>query len=182
MRVFPVGRLDWDSEGLLIITNDGEFAQSVSHPKSEVTKTYMVKLDSKPTDEKLQKLRHGISIIGGKVAAKHVERVKGRGSKEKDWIRIVITEGKNRQIRRMFEKIGCDVQKLQRISIGSLELGNLERGNYKVLNPNQVNKIFTPDYKTVKKEIKPVKRSEKRAPTPMSKKQVKKKAKELFGD
>ena len=84
-RVFPVGRLDWDTEGLLIMTNDGEFSQAVSHPSQEIPKTYMVKVDGQPSEAQLQKLRSGVSIVGGRVKAMHVERVK-KGSDKYDWI------------------------------------------------------------------------------------------------
>ena len=144
VRVFPVGRLDWDTEGLLLLTNDGDFAQQVSHPASEVTKTYLVKVDGHPTTEKLQKLLRGVSIIGGKVAARHIERF-SQGSEKYDWVKIVITEGKNRQVRQMFAKIGFDVLKLQRVAIGQLRLGHLRKGFYKVLNAQQMRKIFVPD-------------------------------------
>lgn len=153
IRLFPVGRLDWDSEGLLLLTNDGEFAQAVAHPTKEVTKTYLVKVDGKPTDEKIKKLLQGVSIIGGRVQAKHIEKFR-RGGGEKDWYRIVITEGKNRQIRKMFEKIGCDVLKLQRIAIGQLDLGTLERGQFKTVTPERALKVFKPDFKMAPKVFK----------------------------
>src|SRR5437868_4389091 len=76
-RVFPVGRLDWDSEGLLLLTNDGDFANKVTHPKAEVTKTYLVKVDGQPSKEDIQKLLRGVSIVGGRVAAKHIEKETG---------------------------------------------------------------------------------------------------------
>lgn len=145
-RVFPVGRLDWDSEGLLLLTNDGDFANKVTHPKAEVTKTYMVKVDGQPTKEDLAKLLRGVSIVGGKVAAKHIEKLKrNEGSEKYDWYKIVITEGKNRQIRQMFEKIGFDVLKLQRVAIGRLRIGNVERGELVFLNDAAVERVFLPD-------------------------------------
>ncbi len=143
-RVFPVGRLDWDSEGLLLLTNDGDYANRITHPKAEVTKTYLVKVDGKPTDEKLQKLKLGVTIEGGKVTAKSIERVK-RGKSQYDWLKIVITEGKNRQIRQMFEKIGFDVLKLQRVAIGRLRLGQLDRGEMVYLNDIAAERVFQPD-------------------------------------
>jgi 23S rRNA pseudouridine2605 synthase len=152
-RVFPVGRLDWDSEGLLLLTNDGDFANRVTHPKEEVTKTYLVKVDGKPTEDKLQKLLNGVSIVGGKVSAKSVEKVK-RGKDQYDWLKIVITEGKNRQIRQMFEKIGFDVLKLQRVAIGRLRLGNLERGELVYLNDVAAERVFQQDMPEMVKEKK----------------------------
>lgn len=141
-RVFPVGRLDWDSEGLILLTNDGEFAQRVTHPKHEVLKTYLVKVNGQPTEEHLRKLRTGVTIIGGRVAARELEKLKGTESEKYDWFKIVIGEGKNRQIRRMFEKIGFDVMKLQRIAIGKLKMGGLGRGEWAMLSPEEIEKIF----------------------------------------
>ena len=151
-RVFPIGRLDWDSEGLLLLTNDGEFAQKVMHPKREVTKTYLVKLNGQPKQEKINKLLMGVSIPeGGKVKAKFIEKIrpnKERGqktSKNYDWYKIVITEGKNHQVREMFKKIGFDVIKLQRVAIGRLKLGGLERGDFVFLNEAAAERVFLAD-------------------------------------
>ncbi len=161
VRIFPVGRLDWDTEGLLLLTNDGEFAQMVSHPTGEVTKTYLAKLDGQITPAKMEKLKRGVSIIGGKVAAKSIEKVQ-KGGKDKDWVRIVITEGKNRQVRRMFEKVGHDVLKLQRVAIGRLPLGNLKRGEFRILTPRTLEKVFTADVRDIRTPSRP--QSPKRGP------------------
>lgn len=142
IRLFPVGRLDWDSEGLLLLTNDGTFAQKVAHPKHHVAKTYLVKLDGQPSDEHLQKLTRGISIIGGKAFALAARRMEGRGSDKYDWVKIIINEGRNRQIRMMFHKLGFDVKKLQRVAVGALKLGKLERGQIKILFDEDIKKIF----------------------------------------
>lgn len=142
VRLFPVGRLDWDSEGLLLLTNDGEYAQRVMHPKSEVSKTYIVKLDGSPSSEELQKLKTGVSIIGGRVRAISVSRFQKGDSRKYSWVKIVITEGKNRQIRQMFEKIGYDVLKLQRIAIGRLRLGALDKGQIVFLNEVAAERVF----------------------------------------
>ncbi len=163
-RVFPVGRLDWDSEGLLLLTNDGDYANKVMQPNSVITKTYLVKLDGQPKDEHLNKLKAGVTIVGGKVAAKSVERIK-RGGDQYAWIKIVITEGKNRQIRQMFEKIGYDVLKLQRVAIGCLRIGNLERGEMVFLNEVAADRVFKPDLPEkieIKKSYKGAPRSSKR--------------------
>lgn len=147
-RVFPVGRLDWDSEGLLLLTNDGDFANKVMHPKAEVTKTYLVKLDGQPQPHQIEKLKRGVSIVGGKVSARHVEKIKKAGDNKSDkyeWYKIVITEGKNRQIRQMFEKIGFDVIKLQRVAIGRLRLGALRVGEIVYLNDIARERVFLPD-------------------------------------
>lgn len=145
-RVFPVGRLDWDSEGLLLFTNDGEFANKVMQPKNDITKTYLVKVDGQPEDKHLNRLRMGVSIPGGRVRAVHIEKISRKeGSKQYNWIKIVINEGKNRQIRYMFEKIGFDVLKLQRIAIGQLKLGHLERGEITYLDETDLKKVFVKD-------------------------------------
>jgi 23S rRNA pseudouridine2605 synthase len=153
VRVFPVGRLDWDSEGMILLTNDGDFAQAVNHPTQEIVKTYMVKVSGRPTDEQLTRLRTGVSIPTGRVSAKVVERARSKGSTEKDWIRVGIAEGKNRQIRFMFEKIGFDVLKLQRIAIGHLKMPTtLERGEFVFLTEMGLKKIFEQDKKEQPKE------------------------------
>ena len=150
-RVFPIGRLDWDSEGLLILTNDGDYAQRVMHPKTEVTKTYHVKLDGQPQLYQIKKLSSGVSIPGGRVKAKHIEKLKmtksssKKSSDDKDWYKIVITEGKNHQVREMFKKIGFDVIKLQRVAIGKLRIGALDRGQMLFLNDAAAERAFLPD-------------------------------------
>jgi len=150
-RVFPIGRLDWDSEGLLLMTNDGEFANRVMHPKTEVTKTYHVKLDGQPRPDQIAKLLKGVSIPDGRVKAKHVEKLKlvksktTKTSSKFDWYKIIITEGKNHQVREMFKKIGFDVIKLQRVAIGKLRLGTLDRGEYVFLNEAAIERIFMQD-------------------------------------
>ncbi|MCB0363010.1 MAG: rRNA pseudouridine synthase [Bdellovibrionales bacterium] len=158
-RLFPVGRLDWETEGLILLTNDGDFAQRVLHPKHEIPKAYLVKLNGKPSDEQLHRLVKGVSIIGGRVRAIEASRLRGKGSEQYDWIRIVISEGKNRQIRKMCEKIGFDVKKLQRISIGQLKLANLARGQHRLLGPEDLKKIFA------QKEKKERLKSPKKSPT-----------------
>lgn len=175
-RVYPIGRLDWDSEGLLLLTNDGDFAQKVMHPKEEVTKTYHVKLNGQPQNFQISKLFAGVSIPGaGKVKAKHVEKLpmvkdKDRKTSDKnDWYKIVITEGKNHQVREMFKKIGFDVIKLQRVAIGKLRIGSLERGGFVYLNEGAIARIFMQDIpkemgireyrpKSTKKVVTPVKK------------------------
>lgn len=145
-RVFPVGRLDWDSEGLLLLTNDGDWANKIMNPKSEVTKTYLVKVNGEPTPEHLEKLKRGVTLEGaGRVSARSIEKIKKGRSDKYEWLKIVITEGKNRQIRLMFEKIGFDVMKLQRVSIGRLRLGSLERGEFVYLNDVAKDRVFMAD-------------------------------------
>ncbi len=140
-RLFPVGRLDWDTEGLLLMTNDGDFFNEIASPQSEITKTYHAKLDRLVPQEKLEKLKRGVSIVGGKVKAVHIKKIK-KGSEKKDWVEITITEGKNRQVRKMFEKIGYDVEKLKRVAIGQLKLGALKTGDYRPMTQKDLEKLF----------------------------------------
>lgn len=143
LRIFPVGRLDWDAEGLILITNDGEFAHKVIHPEKGVLKTYHVKLSGLPSDQQLEKLRVGVSIEGGgKVAAVQVRRLSAKTTDKKAWIEITIREGKNHQIKKMFQKINHDVIKLRRVAIGGLKLGNLQSGEFKELSPDDFLRIF----------------------------------------
>jgi len=134
-RVFAVGRLDWNTEGLLLLTNDGEFSQRVM--RSNIPKTYLAKLDGKVSLKKLEKLKRGVSIPGGRVKALSVYRKSGA------WIQIVITEGKNRQIHHMFNKIGFSVKRLKRVAIGRLKLGSLKKGEARYLSPKELKKIFS---------------------------------------
>jgi len=134
-RVFPIGRLDYESEGLLILTNDGEYAQQVIHPTKKVKKVYHVKVRGKPEQKHIERLKQGVTLAEGRAKAVHIERM---GTNENhDWFKVVLTEGKNRQIRRMFEKVGFDVLKLKRVAIGRLTLGGLNRGEFKFLTKEQ---------------------------------------------
>ena len=147
-RVFPVGRLDWDCEGLLILTNDGDFAHHVLHPRFGITKTYMAKIKGRIKTEDIYRLKQGVNIFGRKVKAKEVMRLKKEKSKY-DWVKITISEGKNQQIKRMFQKIGFDVLKLKRVLIGRLGIGHLKKGQMRQLHTKDFFKIFC-DYKTNK--------------------------------
>lgn len=143
VRVYPVGRLDWDTEGLLLLTNDGEFAQKIAHPRAAIPKTYLAKLDGVPTREQLDKLLRGVSIPGGKASALHVSRVPLGTSQQYAWYKIIINEGRNRQVRKMFEKIGFDVKKLKRVAIGQLEIGHLKKGQYVFLGPKGIEEALS---------------------------------------
>lgn len=145
-RVFPVGRLDWDTEGLLLLTNDGDYSQQVTHPKFEIPKTYIVKISGKISDAQMQKLRMGVTIPnGGRVKAIHIEKIdrpEENTSGKYDWVKIVIGEGKNRQVRLMFQKIGFDVRKLKRVAIGKLTLGPIKKGQFAYLDLNTAKRVF----------------------------------------
>lgn len=134
--VFPVGRLDWNTEGLLLLTNDGTFADRVMSPKHKILKTYMVKLDRVCPADKLEKLKMGVTIPGGRVRAIDVHK------KERTWVRITIGEGKNRQLHYMFGKLGFIISKLRRVSIGGLHLKTLKKGEGKYLTTQDIDKIF----------------------------------------
>jgi len=138
-RVFPVGRLDYDSEGLLLLTNDGNFTYAVLHPSKKIPKTYLVKVREVLEDDEIEKLRKGIRLEDGVTAPAKVKRI--RKTENNSWLEITLHEGKKRQIRRMLDKVGHPVLKLKRIRINGIELGNLESGKYRYLMPDEVDKI-----------------------------------------
>jgi pseudouridine synthase len=138
-RVFPVGRLDYDSEGLLLITNDGDFAHSILHPSKKIPKTYIVKIKGKLSDEKIKILREGVHLKEGITAPATV--IKIRESGKNCWLQITIHEGRKRQIRRMLEKIGHPVLRLKRIAIGNLRLTGLKPGEYRYLKPEDIKRL-----------------------------------------
>ena len=125
-RVYTVGRLDEGSEGLLLMTNDGDLAMQLMHPRYGVPKTYLVLVAGKPTPDDLQKLVDGVWLSDGKVQARSVKRIKPQGNST--WLRIVLTEGKNREIRRMLAKLDHKVMKLRRVAIGPVKLDKLPKG------------------------------------------------------
>lgn len=125
-RVYTVGRLDEDSEGLLLLTNDGDLANRLMHPRFGVEKTYLVQVAGRPTRDDFQKIIKGVWLSDGHVRAKGVRPVKKQG--ESTWLRIVLSEGKNREIRRMLARLGHKVMRLKRVALGHLELGKLGSG------------------------------------------------------
>ena len=131
-RVYPVGRLDLNSEGLILLTNDGELTNLLIHPRFEVKKTYRAKIYGDITDEKLDLLRAGIELDDGLTAPAEIYRL------DKDLVEITIHEGRNRQVRRMFAAIGCDVKRLKRIKFANLTLEGLKVGKYRFLTAEEV--------------------------------------------
>jgi 23S rRNA pseudouridine2605 synthase len=125
-RVYTVGRLDEGSEGLLLMTNDGGLAFHLMHPRFGIPKTYLVLVAGRPTPVDLQKLLDGVWLSDGKVKAKDVKRGKPQGNST--WLRVVLTEGKNREIRRMLAQLGHKVMKLRRVAIGPVKLDKLPKG------------------------------------------------------
>lgn len=135
-RIFPVGRLDFYSAGLLLLTNDGDFANKVMHPSNEVRKTYLVRLDHPIKRQEIRALEKGVMLKDGKTAPAKIY------SHSPQLVEVTIHEGRNRIIRRMFKKIGFRVSSLERVRIGRLGLGSLKRGRYRVLTRKDKELIF----------------------------------------
>jgi 23S rRNA pseudouridine2605 synthase len=135
-RVYPVGRLDFDSLGLLLLTNDGEWAHRLSHPRFHVSKTYKVTVEGDISESTLRRLRSGVYLEDGFSGPAKASLV-GRHGDQTD-LRITVTTGKKRLVRRMIEAVDCRVVHLIRTGFGVLELGNLKIGRYRFLNPDEV--------------------------------------------
>ena len=140
--LFPVGRLDLDTSGLLILTNDTAFAERMTNPEYKVPKTYLVKASKYLTDEDLDRLRNGIELREGPTRPAIVDRVREAGGKTV--FEITITEGRNRQVRRMVEALDAKVLKLVRTAIGPLRIGDLPIGGTRELTPEEVRKLRAP--------------------------------------
>ena len=138
-RIFPVGRLDYDTEGLLILTNNGELAQHLEHPRYGIPKTYQAKVKGMPAADALQRLRSGITLDGRRSMPARVKKIGTTG--KNTWLEITIKEGRNRQIRRMCWAVGHPVLKLKRICFGPIRLGNLKPGFYRDLTPAEAKKL-----------------------------------------
>ena len=134
--VSPVGRLDIDTSGLLLMTNDNQLAERVTNPASHVPKTYLVKASMRLTDEQLQQLRDGVELTDGPTRPARVRRV--RDSEKYTHLEITLTEGRNRQVRRMIEALGATVLKLVRVKIGSISIGVLQIGKWRLLTEREV--------------------------------------------
>ena len=137
----PIGRLDYNSEGLLLFTNNGALANYLALPSSEIEKTYVVKIEGKILESELAVLRAGVVIDGKRTKKAKLKLVKFENNKTT--INVVISEGKNRQIRKMFESIGKNVIFLKRIKYGPISLGGLSRGKYRLLNDKEINSLLT---------------------------------------
>ncbi len=135
-HLIPVGRLDYDTEGLLILTNDGDLAYKLTHPSYEVPKTYSVKVEGEMPEHKLAQLRKGVLVDGEKTKRSKVKLIEYKDGVSK--LEVTITEGKNRQIRKMFEVVEREVFFLKRIAVGELRLGGLARGGYRYLNDDEI--------------------------------------------
>lgn len=137
--LFPVGRLDLDTEGLLLVTNDGELAFRLTHPRYEVAKTYVAEVRGRPAQEALHHLRRGVRLEDGVTAPAEVAIVEG--PRERSAVRLTIHEGKKREVRRMLQKVGHPVIRLQRVSFGPLSLGALPIGQYRPLTEDEVRSL-----------------------------------------
>ncbi len=140
VRLYPVGRLDYDTKGLIFLTNDGDFAYHLTHPKNNVIKTYHAVVKGGFNEEKADKLRCGITLDDGKCAPAEVviNSVYERACE----VTVRIHEGKNRQVRRMFEAVGCRVSNLIRTSVGAVDIGNLKPGQWRELTDGEVRKLM----------------------------------------
>ena len=135
LHCFPVGRLDYDTSGLLILTNDGEMAERLAHPKYEVTKTYVATVKGIPSNESLSNFRSGLIIDGQRTAPCDIEIIKKEPNAK---IRIKLREGRNRQVRKMCEAIGHPVLSLKRVEVGPVKLGNLDKGQWRYLTAAEI--------------------------------------------
>jgi len=138
-RVYTVGRLDEDSEGLLLLTNDGALAHRLMHPRFGVEKTYVVQVAGSPSREDIDKLLKGVWLSDGQVKARHVKRLKGQGTST--WLRIILSEGKNREIRRMLARLGHKVLRLRRTAIGPIALGALASGKTRKMSGAELREL-----------------------------------------
>lgn len=138
-RIYPVGRLDYDTEGLLILTNDGDLTYKITHPKHDIAKTYVAEVTGNVTMDTILQLRRGVVIDGQKTSPAEVEVVGATQYGTK--VEITIHEGRNRQVRKMFEALGCIVKKLKRTKEAGLTLGHLPLGKWRKLSESEVNML-----------------------------------------
>ena len=136
-RLFSIGRLDYETEGLLLLTNDGDFANRIAHPKNAVEKEYRVSIEGEVKESELAVLRKGVVKDGERMPSAHVKWLSFENGITK--LSVVIDEGQNRQVRRMFEGIGRDIKLLKRVRIGSVKLGGLKRGEFRDLTADELN-------------------------------------------
>ncbi len=141
LRLFPVGRLDLETEGALLMTNDGELGNAILHPRFEVNKTYEATVTGSPSQDKIRLLEQGIEIEGIKTRPAAIRVLKR--FKEQTLVEVIIHEGKKRQVRKMFQAINHRVLYLKRTAYGALQLGTLPSGKYRILEQNDLKKIFS---------------------------------------
>jgi len=141
-RLYPAGRLDKESRGLIILTNDGDLVHRITHPKFNIPKTYEVRINKNISDLDIKKIKKGVMIEGKVFKADMIEIIGKR--KNSDFLRIKIHEGRKRIIRKTFRKIGYRVKDLKRVKIGNFLLGNLPEGKYRNINSNDIKRLLTP--------------------------------------
>ncbi len=134
-RLFPVGRLDFNSEGLILLTDDGDFAARVGHPSTGPLKTYHVRVRGVPTEDIIARLKSGVTVEGRKMKARSVKLLRSRAN---SWLEVTLKEGRNRQLRRMFQALGHPVVKLRRIAIGTIGSEGMRPGDYRNLTPREI--------------------------------------------
>ena len=140
VRLFPVGRLDFDSEGLLLLTNDGELMQRLLHPSHEVPKVYLCKVSNQVTEEELRRLRAGVTLDDGRMTSPAEVRLIRREAFD-SVVLVTIHEGRNRQVRRMFDRFGHQVVALRRVGFGPIALGDLPRGQWRKLTEAEIRRL-----------------------------------------
>ncbi len=162
-RIWPVGRLDWDSEGLILMTNDGELTNMLTHPSHEIVKIYAVKVSGivEPSHKALAMMAEGVDIGEGEVTKPATVNV-GRSTGKNTWLEFQISEGRNRQIRRMCEAVGFRVMRLRRLTIGPLELSGTSSGQYRALTTEEVFDLYKACGSEPPSEAMPSKRQKKR--------------------
>lgn len=138
-RIYPIGRLDFDAEGLLLFTNDGDLAHLLSHPRFSIPKTYLVKVTGVPEEKKLMRLKKGVMLEDGGAKAVSCSLIRQR--EKNSWVRVVVKEGRNHLVKRMFSAIGHTVLKLKRIEYGPIQLGGLGFGQFRYLTPAEMEKV-----------------------------------------
>jgi 23S rRNA pseudouridine2605 synthase len=138
-RLFTVGRLDENTEGLLLVTNDGELAHRLAHPRYQVERIYRVLVAGHPTAPTLEELQRGLHFTEGKFRIRHAKKVKTQG--QSTLLEIVLTEGQNREVRRLFARVGHKVMALQRVQFGPLRLGEMQPGEYRPLRPQELDRL-----------------------------------------
>lgn len=141
-RIYPVGRLDYDTTGALILTNDGEFANNLMHPKNEIDKVYIAKIKGFLTPSDMMSLKNGVVIDGKKTSKAKVKVRKTDKETRTSIVEIIIHEGRNHQVKNMFGALGYEVLKLKRERIAFLDIKNINSGEYRVLNPKEVKQLY----------------------------------------
>ena len=140
--LFSVGRLDKDSQGLILFTNDGDLANKIIHPSKKIEKVYTVKVDEKLSKAHFEKMQQGIEVLNEKTNQNELLKIKRFSIMTSHWVEVAIESGKNREIRRLFEHFNYTIKTLLRIKIGNLDIGDLKPGEYKKLNGDDIKKIF----------------------------------------